>query len=87
MFTPQISDNAHNTEKLLSDLNEQPRLIDEASATVTYIGWSATGTLISAAAWQIMRVTVTGTVTAIEYAVARGNKTNVWNDRATLIYV
>lgn len=60
--------------------------IDVASATVTYIGEAVVGTLGSAAAWRIQRVTVSGTVTSIEWADGNVNDDNVWDNRASLSY-
>lgn len=66
---------------------EAPELtkVDEASATVTYMGVASFGTATSAPDWQIKRITVSGTVTTIEYAYL-GNYTAVWDDRASLSY-
>lgn len=60
--------------------------IDQASATVTYIGYADPGVLVSAALWQIRRITVTGSVTAIEWADSDKNFDNIWNNRAALVY-
>lgn len=60
--------------------------VDEASATVTYVGEASTGAALSAALWRIKRITVSGTVTIIEWANGNGNFTNVWNNRASLTY-
>lgn len=60
--------------------------VDEASATVTYVGEASTGAALSAALWRIKRITVSGTVTIIEWANGNGNFTNVWNNRVSLTY-
>lgn len=60
--------------------------VDEASTTVTYVGEATTGTALSAASWRIKRITVSGTVTIIEWANGNGTFTNIWNNRASLSY-
>jgi len=59
--------------------------IDEASATVTYIGYAGHGVATSSALWYIEKVSVSGTVTSIQKAKG-GQFVNVWDDRATLTY-
>lgn len=60
--------------------------IDEVSTSVSYIGWAVPGTLDAAATWRIMRMTLTGTVTAIEWADGDEDFDNIWDDRASLTY-
>lgn len=69
-----------------SQSTPQATRIDEASSTVTYIGKADTGTLNAAAEWQIQRITVSGSVTSIEWADGNAAFDNVWNDRASLSY-
>lgn len=59
--------------------------IDSPSATVSYIGYAAPGTLTSAAAWQIRKIDET-TGTIINYADGNANFDNVWDNRAALTY-
>jgi len=61
-------------------------LIDVASATVTYIGEAEPGTLVSGATWRIKKITVTGSLTEIQWADGVGTFTKVYNDRATYTY-
>lgn len=61
-------------------------LIDEASATVTYIGKSATDTATSAASWQIKKVDSTSNPTSIKFADGVTSFTKVWDDRASYTY-
>lgn len=59
--------------------------IDEASATVTYIGSAAPGTAASAASWLIKKIdSSSGTI--ITFADGDPQFNNVWNDRASLTY-
>jgi len=60
--------------------------VDEASATVTYVGEAATGSSLASAVWRIKRLTQTGAVLLIEFADGNGNYDNVWNSRASLAY-
>lgn len=60
--------------------------LDEASATVTYVGEAATGTATGSASWRIKRLTQSGTVLLIEWADGNGNFDNIWNNRALLSY-
>lgn len=60
--------------------------VDDASATVTYIGKAAVGSANGSAVWQISRMTVSGTVTTIEYADGNISFDNVWDNRAALSY-
>jgi hypothetical protein len=51
-----------------------------------YVGKAVPGTLSSAAAWQIQRLTYTGDdLTLLEWA-DDGKFTQVWDDRASLSY-
>jgi len=61
-------------------------IIDEPSSSVTYVGVALVGTDTAAAEWQIKRITVSGTVTTIEWADANAAFDNVWDDRASLSY-
>ena len=59
--------------------------IDEASATVTYIGNAATGTATSAATWQVKKIDdSSGTV--ITWADGNANFDNIFDNRAALSY-
>lgn len=60
--------------------------LDEASATVTYIGKAKIGQATSTAKWQIQKMSVSGNVTSITWADGNGNFDNVWDDRAGLSY-
>lgn len=66
--------------------NTWKKAIDQASASVTYIGLATPGSALSAATWQIKRITVTGTQTVIEYANSNLNFSSIWNNRASLSY-
>lgn len=72
------------------DVEQQPSLvvekIDQASASVTYIGQAAPGTATSTAGWRIQRMSVSGTVTTLEYADGDLNFNNIWDNRVSLSY-
>lgn len=61
-------------------------LVDEASSTVTYLGKAVPSSITSAAVWQIQRISVSGTITAIELADGNAKFDNIWNNRASLSY-
>lgn len=70
---------------LISTAPSYATRIDEASATVTYIGNSLPGSATSAAAWQIKKIDETsGTV--ITWASGNANFNKVWDDRASYTY-
>ncbi len=60
--------------------------VDEVSSSLIYSGVAAPGTLPSAAAWRIKRVSVSGSVTTVAWAGGNTNFEHVWNDRASLAY-
>ena len=60
--------------------------IDDVSATVSYYGYAVPGTADSESSWRIMRITVSGTETKIEYAGGNTNYNSVWNDRLGYSY-
>jgi hypothetical protein len=61
-------------------------VVDEASATIIYIGEATPGTATSSATWRVKRVD-SATITA-EILYADGDDTfdNVWDNRAALSY-
>lgn len=61
------------------------QLVDEASATVTYVCEAPAGTATSAAAWRCKRITVAGSVTQTQWAAA-GAMTQIADNRASLTY-
>ena len=67
--------------------NEQlVTLIDEVSSTVTYIGSAAPGSVTSSAVWRIKKISVSGTVTSIEYADSDELFDNIWYNRGSISY-
>jgi hypothetical protein len=61
-------------------------ILDEASASVSYVGNAAIGSLTSAASWQIKKIETIGTELIITWADGNANFDNVWDDRATKVY-
>lgn len=73
--------------KVVSDFSgDFTTYIDEASATVTYVGKAPIGTATSASGWQIKKIETASTVTSILYADSNNNYDNVWDNRASLTY-
>lgn len=68
------------------DTSALEMLIDEASATVTYIGKSPVNSATSAAVWQIKKVDSTSNPTSIKFADGVTSFTKIWDDRATFTY-
>lgn len=60
-------------------------LVDAVSASVTYSCEAPAGTLTSAAAWRVKRITVTGNVTQTQWADG-GKFTQIADNRASLTY-
>lgn len=69
---------------------DETTLIDEASSTVTYIGWSIPGSNDTAgkadARWKIKKIDETSNPTQIGYAGGTDNYSYIWNDRSSLDY-
>ena len=59
---------------------------DEVSASVAYFGIAQIGTAPSVAEWQIKKITVSGTVTLIQWANATDAFTAEWDERASYTY-
>ena len=70
--------------KFTRTVNEKT-VIDQVSATVTYVGKALPGVATSAGEWQIKKITVAGTVTSIEYP-GTVEYTYVWDARASYTY-
>lgn len=62
------------------------KIVDEASATVTYIGKAEPGSLESAPVWQIKKITIVGTETIFTWADGNVSFDNIWDNRASLTY-
>ena len=60
--------------------------VEEASATITYVGYAAPGTATSGALWRIMRIDTSALAADVLYAGGDTNFDNVWDDRAGLSY-
>lgn len=59
--------------------------LDEASATITYVGEANPGTASSAASWRIKRLDSTSGL-LITWADGDSNFDKVWDDRASYTY-
>ena len=60
-------------------------LIDEVSATETYIGKAVPSSLHSSTVWQIQKLTTTVPDLAVEFADS-GNFSQIWDNRLSLSY-
>jgi hypothetical protein len=62
-------------------------ITDEASATVTYMGYAAPNALTSNPVWKILRITISGsTIYTLESADGDHEFNNIWDNRASLSY-
>ena len=59
--------------------------IDEASATVSYVGKAATGSVTASAVWQVQKLDTTSGL-IITWADSNASFDNVWDNRASLTY-
>lgn len=75
------------TNTKLDTLNFKPATrVDEASATVTYVGEAAAGSATSGAVWLIKKIDETSGI-VITFADGNTNYDNVWDNRAALTYL
>ena len=76
--------------KVLLDVSSQSAAlatrVEEASASVTYVGKAAIGSATSADVWQIMKLGTSGSLTSTTWADGDSSFDNVWDDRASLSY-
>lgn len=63
-----------------------PPIVDEVSATLSYIGFSAIGTREDVADWKIMKVEKVGTITKSTFPNSSMKYEFKWSDRATYTY-
>ncbi len=68
-----------------SSSGDEATRLDEASATVTYVGKAPAGTADATAGWKIFKMDTTSGL-SITWADGNGNYDNVWNNRASLSY-
>ena len=59
--------------------------LDEASATISYVGSAPPGSLTSAAVWSIKRLDSTSGLVVL-WADGNSEADNIWNNRASLSY-
>lgn len=61
-------------------------LVDDVDASTSYIGESSPGTATSLALWRIKKISVSGTLTSIQFADGNDRFDNIWDDRVSLSY-
>lgn len=74
-----------NPSLTVSSSGDETLRMDEASATVTYVGTAAAGSSEASAVWQIKKIDSTNPL-SIRWADGNGNYDNVWTNRASLSY-
>ena len=75
-----------SNDSVASEAYDQAKMIDEASSSVTYFGFAAIGAGESSSVWKIKRMTLSGTITKVEYADGNNNYDNNWSNRTSLSY-
>jgi len=65
---------------------EVTTLIDDAGGDTTYFGRAKLGTATNVSKWQILRISVDGTVVMFQYANGSRRYNQKWDDRADLTY-
>lgn len=75
-----------SNDSIATESVEQSTRVDEASSTVTYFGFAAVGSSESSSVWKIKRLSVSGSITKLEYADGNINYDNNWSNRASLSY-
>ncbi len=75
-----------SNDSIATESYEQSTRIDEASSTVTYFGFAPVGSSESSSVWKIKRLSVSGSITKLEYADGNINYDNNWSNRASLTY-
>lgn len=74
------------SQSFTSDIAQQYDLnLDEASATISYVGQAAPGSSAAAAVWRIKRIDSTSGI-IITWADGNDAFDKIWNDRATYTY-
>ena len=66
---------------------EKSTRLDNATASVTYVGEAALNADPSVAMWRIRELSTIGTVMIIKWADGNEDYDNVWDDRASLTYL
>lgn len=60
--------------------------IDSINSGLTYLGYTLPGVLSSEPYWLIKKITVSGTVTSIDYSSTRKLYDQIWDNRTGLTY-
>lgn len=61
--------------------------IDEATGSITYVGYAVIGSATSSASWKIKRLDESGSPELIiTWADGNSNYDNIWDNRASLSY-
>ena len=61
-------------------------IVDQASATILYVGIADVGSSAAASVWQIKKLTTAGDILTMTFADGNSNYDNIWNNRASLTY-
>lgn len=82
---PKVPNGINQRVEAIEITDAMKTIIDE-QAGVTYVGKAHTGCNTDSPHWQIKRITVSGSLTIVEFAEGNSKYTNIFDDRATLNY-
>lgn len=73
---------------LSSDLSDRLTMLIETgeAGTIEYIGWAAPGTEPTEQKWRIQKITQSGPITSIVWAMGRSTFSFAWANRKFYIY-
>ena len=77
---------SHEDDSIETHSVNELSYIDEVSSSVSYFGFAPAGSAEGSALWKIKKLTVSGTVTKVQFADGNALYDNVWNNRASLSY-
>jgi hypothetical protein len=62
-------------------------IVDDDGAGTVYVGFVMQNSTTAEAKWAIKKIVTVATITTIQWAVSEWNFTQVWDNRAALMYV
>lgn len=60
--------------------------VDQASASVVYVGRATRGSATSSPVWQILKIDETGSITTVMWASGTNRYDKIWDNRAGYSY-
>lgn len=88
LTAPTVATAALLRSQILGMIDEgDAKIIDEASATVTYVGYTDSGSTMAEAKWAIKKIDSTSGDEIITWRTGVRFRNNIWNDRVAGTYV